>query len=254
MKVRLLRKPIKINGLLAAVFICLLITSFAYSASVVNSRHDLSYVATIPEMQLGGEPAYLNDYGEVCVYCHTPHSANLGGSALPLWNRKLGSAEYAESYAVNYTVYGSPTMDTSPSNPPNGISLACLSCHDGTIAVDEIINPPNTGVTESPGHYRMRTTECGICHNPGNPNAHDSYGTYLTTDLSDDHPISMDYPSTSDFNQPITDPRIKLYNNKVECASCHNVHDPDVNNDGTNDQFLRVLNVGSVLCYTCHIK
>ena len=39
---------------------------------------------------------------------------------------------------------------------------------------------------------------------------------------------------------------VKLYDNRVECATCHNVHNPD------NEPFLRVRS--DVLCQTCHLK
>ncbi|MCK5139565.1 MAG: hypothetical protein KAQ85_06975, partial [Thermodesulfovibrionia bacterium] len=63
-------------------FFCLLITSFAYSASIVNSKHDLSYLLTVDPVMSD----VYNQYNEVCVYCHTPHSANSSINA-PLWNR-----------------------------------------------------------------------------------------------------------------------------------------------------------------------
>ena len=189
---------------------------------------------------------YIYDYGEVCVYCHTPHGSNNAIEA-PLWNRATPTG--------SYTIYTSSTMDNTPTNPPSGISLACLSCHDGTIGVDEIRNPPSDWVPFA-GHvdsYEMRAAAgaCGVCHYSGNPFAHDASATYLTTDLSDDHPISMDYPTSSEFNPPTEDDGwgdLKLYAGKVECASCHSVHDPAIS------PFLRISNSGSALCTKCHIK
>jgi hypothetical protein len=73
---------------------------------------------------------------EICVYCHTPHHGNNAG---PLWNKAPGDAQ-------SYASYG--TMDTGqpgPSNPTSGSSLACLSCHDGTKAWDNLINAPGKG-------------------------------------------------------------------------------------------------------------
>ena len=62
-----------------------------------------------------------------------------------------------------YTPYSSTTMDTSVGQP-DGISLACLSCHDGTIAVDSIANAPGSGtnltgpwygISASTEHYAL---------------------------------------------------------------------------------------------------
>lgn len=208
-------------------------------------------------------PNYINNYGEVCVYCHTPHGASTTTDA-PLWNRPTPAGPF--------TLYSSPTMDTVPGSP-SGVSLACLSCHDGTIAVDAVLNAPgggaNTsgpwyGVSAAPRHWRMKGGgvhgggECGLCHAGGW--GHNALMSYLTTDLRDDHPISMSYPTPAQdpaFNVPPdaekgwgagSSAEIKLYSGKVECPSCHNVHDPGV------VPFLRKPNANSALCLTCHIK
>ena len=220
----------------------IMIAFAAYGASIVGSKHDLKHAY---EVGSGLMKASLNNYGEVCVYCHTPHSANTSIGA-PLWNRNASS--------TTYTVYGSPTMKTTPSNPPSGISKACLSCHDGVQAVDAIINAPGSGLnTGGPWygqsaalyHFGMKegANNCGECHTGGA--GHDARAAYLGTDLSNDHPISMTYPSTSDFNPS---PDLPLFSGKVECASCHDPHDP------TRGAFLRKSNSGSALCLTCHIK
>ena len=80
---------------------------------------------------------------EVCVFCHTPHGGrtDVAGGGAPLWNRALPpSAEF-----TNYT---SPNFDNDQGAEtvgPKGVSLACLSCHDGTIALDALINAPGSG-------------------------------------------------------------------------------------------------------------
>ncbi len=230
--------------------------STVFGGSIVGSRHDLK-----SDWEKGSVlmKESLNNYGEVCVYCHTPHGGD--ESLGPLWNRDYTPA--------SFNVYTSPTMDTTAAGIPGAVSLACLSCHDGTIAVDSIINAPGSGPNltgpwygqgAATYHFAMKegANACGECH-VGSP-AHDARHTYLTTDLSDDHPISMPYPSPSEDPQFNTPPDamkgwggaspgdVKLYAGKVECPSCHNVHDPDV------VPFLRKANTGSALCYTCHIK
>ncbi|MBI2836981.1 MAG: hypothetical protein HYX75_01590 [Acidobacteria bacterium] len=225
-------------------------------ASVVGSRHDLSsdWWKGTPLMQLT-----LNNYGEVCVYCHTPHGGDSNIDA-PLWNRTTPTGPY--------TLYSSSTLD-SVVGQPSGVSLACLSCHEGTIAVDSVLNAPGGGTntagpwygqTAAPLHFKMEQgiDNCGECHTGGV--GHDARMSYLGTDLRNDHPISMVYPTPAQdpaFNQPngtVGGPRsfangIKTFTgDKVECASCHNPHDP------ANGSFLRVVNSGSALCNTCHIK
>ncbi|HSG05273.1 MAG TPA: hypothetical protein VLB09_02625, partial [Nitrospiria bacterium] len=92
----------------------------------------------------------------VCVFCHTPHGANdTAPGHAPLWNRLLPDDS-------NYEVFQSPSFDAvdlTGTRRPKGVSLACLSCHDGGIALDSMINAPrsggyipsNSGVGDGPG-------------------------------------------------------------------------------------------------------
>ena len=231
---------------IVSIFICLIIASVAYSASIVNSKHDLSWLHN--QQELHRQSSKWNQYNEVCVYCHTPHNANANVTA-PLWNRQVSNPSA-------YTLYDSPTMDNKPTTV-SGVSLACLSCHDGTIAVDSIINPPNTGWSVSTYHEKMTTTSteksvsCAYCHG-ADGSSMDHTAAYLETDLSNDHPISMAYPTNqpTQFNAVASGKvgTLPLYSGKVECASCHNVHNP------ANLPFLRSSNSISALCTACHIK
>ncbi|MFQ5508246.1 MAG: hypothetical protein ACE5FN_02790 [Leptospirillia bacterium] len=83
---------------------------------------------------------------EVCVFCHTPHGGRntTTASNVPLWNRAMPTA------STVYEMYDSPNFDGSASwavtgGQPKGVSLACLSCHDGTIGIDALINAPGSG-------------------------------------------------------------------------------------------------------------
>jgi predicted CXXCH cytochrome family protein len=238
------------HGILILILSCLFLVSIAYSGSIVGSRHDLNDVIL-------GNPGFdhdtkINVYLEVCVYCHTPHGANTNVE-VPLWNRQVNNPGA-------YTLYDSSTMDSKPTTV-SGVSLACLSCHDGTIAVDSVINPPNSSPGYAPFHAVMvigtvgeRYTKCGGCHTPETQffGSHDASASYLSTDLSNDHPISMTYPTDqpTEFSG-ITNGKVgvlPLYNGKVECSSCHNVHDPAIK------PFLKTSNSGSALCKTCHLK
>lgn len=189
------------------------------------------------------DPAFNNlgvaNYGEVCVYCHTPHG---GRTETPLWNRALATAG-------SYQMYTSPTIDMAYDPQPTGVSLACLSCHDGTIGIDVVTNPPNT----APGKDAVPTkkTLADIYPGAGSFDNRDAFKN-LSQDLRNDHPISIAYDPSKDgmFNtaQSVIDAGLKLYDGKVQCASCHNPHNK------TNVPFLRKSNASSDLCLTCHIK
>lgn len=263
-------------------FILFILTTKAISApntyGITNTRHNL-LVPYNPTMS-GMVGLLYNNYGEVCVYCHTPHGAQ--NSNAPLWNRTLPTTG-------NYTPYSSTTIDTNGGviPQPDGVSLACLSCHDGTIAVDSIINAPGSGTAwggpVAANHYALNQStsagSCLQCHSVL-PNANFTVMAF-GQDLRPQHPISMNYPTPSQdpkFNQPTNsngslawfetggmanradDNEIKLFNDgaggyKVQCASCHNPHGT-LSPDGVNlyPTFLRKANSSSDLCNTCHIK
>src|SRR5262245_42910432 len=72
--------------------------------------------------------------GGICSPCHQAHNTDSAQIA-PLW---------AHATSVGpFTPYSSPTMQASVGQP-NGRSLACLSCHDGTVAINQGINGPIT--------------------------------------------------------------------------------------------------------------
>lgn len=176
----------------------------------------------------------LTDYGEVCVYCHTPHGGQTQNA--PLWNRNFGTGPY-QMYNSSY----SSTINMTVAASPQGVSLACLSCHDGTIGLDVIINKPNADTSLAASGNTM----------PANAG---QFFANLGTDLRNDHPISVTYSTAADpaFNAPDASDKVggllPLYAGRVECGTCHNPHNT------TNTPFLRRSNSGSALCTTCHIK
>lgn len=198
------------------VLSCILafINGFTYSQSVVNSVHNLS--------ASGPGSVIASTESEVCIFCHTPHNSK---PESPLWNRN--------DPGIVYTLYNSSTAQASPGQP-DGASILCLSCHDGTIALGNVLNRITNidftgGITFMP---------------PGNKN--------LSTDLSDDHPISFIYNSAlaagdGQLKDPsaITMP-VSLENNKVQCTSCHDPH------RNIYSDFLLVTTQFSELCFRCH--
>lgn len=289
-------------GLLPATADVDLPTKFSNIGSVGNTRHNLT------QRQLsGGGPAgatmdsFRNDYLEVCVYCHTPHGANTTVPAAPLWNRTMRNTTYQ-----TYDLLNTASL-TQPVSQPGVNSLTCLSCHDGQTAVDSIINMPGAGryrpeqeTTENAAfldswnnsrgpdatvHARLSPTGCLACHSTaaGLPGAGATDFTVFAigTDLRNDHPVGIRFPTTAgpgtDFKDPPrkdgrlayfdangnsrADPKeIRMYNTgegyEVECASCHDPHGVPSAGPGTvfNPTFLRVSNTSSAVCLTCHTK
>ncbi len=202
-------------------------------ASIVNTKHNLSISGT--------GTIKSTDETEICIFCHTPHQA-IKNDNIPLWNHNL-------STEVSYGVYTSPTFDGSSTVSDLGgtsaataaVSNLCLSCHDGTVAINSLNNPSNaTG-----GDPAMTGTGAGGVMPAGTSN--------LGNDLTDDHPVNFRFDAAlfaadSSLRDPATLTGVRLYNDYVQCASCHDPH------ESTNPTFLRVNNSGSALCLECHNK
>ena len=225
----------KQNMQIAFILLTLAVLPVAWAASIVGSKHDLS-----TSNYYGAYPGATT---EICVFCHTPHGGNDGVVTGPIWNRKLTDSG-------SFTLYGGST------GTPNNASIICLSCHDGVSSVGDssavdpydthnIINNPGPGHATTPA-----TPNCRACHPSGG--VMPSTIWRIGADLSDDHPVSVSYALAKlnpDFGLKDTPTGgIKLFNGMVECASCHDVHNPQ------NGTFLRVSNDGSGLCKTCHEK
>lgn len=208
-----------------------------FGAGIKGSKHDLSSTSS------GGS-------SQVCLFCHTPHRANntLGPAFAPLWNR------YVDTTVV-FTVYSSATMISTPENPSQGPSAVCLGCHDGTLARATVY-----GITGDEKHSLINkpaggaSAKCQKCHPGHSAGNYYASGIMMGRDLRKMHPISMLYPTTmeSEFLAPLDAKKgwsdVKLFNGRVECSSCHSVHDPAIS------PFLRKSNNGSALCLNCHIQ
>jgi predicted CXXCH cytochrome family protein len=167
--------------------------------------------------------------GQICLPCHAPHNVPNGDFG-PLWNHAVTTA--------SYQLYGGDGTFVARDDALDERSILCMSCHDGTVAVDAFGG--------SGGTFFIFGSE------------------NLGTDLRDDHPVGAtgEYPAGTGYNDPSTwegtaGPGFILYEmdiggtptDVVSCATCHEAH--NVNN---NDFFLWVDNAGSALCLTCHNK
>ncbi len=226
-------KPVRL-----ALAISLLCAGTA-TADVVGSKHDLSSAG----------PGAKTTTAEVCVFCHTPHQTTAAGGQAPLWNHTLSSTA---TYGV-YDSATSPTMNAAPTELGGAVagsamvSNLCLSCHDGTVGVHSLYNPPNgPALTLTAGG---NVSAAGLM--TGTPN--------MGTDLTDDHPVNFAYnaalatadgelatPTSANFVDAGS--TVPLFSTTVQCASCHDPHKT------TFTPFLVKSNSSSALCTTCHVK
>ncbi len=200
---------------LSVVVAILFVASLSFGQTIVGSAHDFS-----------GET--WNPSGEICIVCHTPHKADNSVTDAPLWNHEVTTA--------TFTPYSSSTLDATVGQP-DGVSKLCLSCHDGTVAIDNFGGKTN-------GTEFVQGDDL------------------IGTDLSNDHPVSFTYdaalatadgglydPTTTNSGLGGTIDEDMLISHKLECASCHDVH----NGSGVGNLLVKA-NGNSALCLTCHAK
>lgn len=180
----------------------------AHSQSVAYTKHNLSVRGDIENQN--------SSVQSMCEFCHTPHSIR---PASPAWNRGNPGTRYI---MYDQTTSSTSNIPVDPSRQPDGSSILCLSCHDGTIALGSTTSalPPGSS-------------------------------SILGTDLSDDHPISFVYDATlvaSDGQLKYTPmfPVTLDSKSKVQCASCHDPH------ADTYTNFLVASDEFSDLCFKCH--
>lgn len=214
-------------------------TKAPLTGSIANTRHNLTQSFNPDAADRFMTPIARNNYGEVCVYCHTPHGANTQVKA-PIWNRTINTGQYI--------IYDKLRTLDRPVGQPGANSLTCLSCHDGTIAIDSIINMPGSGgfnasqqttvdktwldtwpnrdskgapVTTKNGHFELGvatedvnnppnqtigTNRCTLCHGGESNGLPDFRGFVLGTDLRNEHAVGIQFPVTFvsgvDFKEP----------------------------------------------------
>lgn len=225
----------------------------ALAGTLLGTKHDFTGLnKRVGVVAMSGMA--FSDYGSPCVYCHLPPDRKVADSTdeggIPGWNR-LAPAAGA------YDLYDSRTLDNKV-RAPSPISLLCLSCHDGTMGLDMTVFRPDGWESSKDATLHLRLNgandmmSCGKCHN--GRVAHSIAIKHLGTDLTNDHPFSMTYAGLTDKDQDFRTPDspygfdngVKIYEGKVECASCHNVHNPDMK--------LLLRARADRLCETCHIK
>lgn len=228
-----LSKYLTWGGRIAAALVIGLSAPAAMAAvgTIVGSKHDFTTAASV---------AYkgVNPNNQICIYCHAPHN-NVNVAGTLLWNHA--------SSAATYTLYSSPTMNATTTQP-NPVSKVCLSCHDGTVAVDSF-----GGAAGSAGAIIPAASKA-----------------MLGTDLSNDHPISMLYTAAVPDPDLFATTKVVTIGAAtastvggllfgtgatatVECSSCHDVHN-STRSTAVEAKLLKITSTGSAICLACHNK
>jgi predicted CXXCH cytochrome family protein len=261
-------------------------TSATAGDGIVGSVHDISFSGNHHQSN-GNYESDPQDYlKRICIFCHAPHhtkhvngrvlndgsGANNTGSAghgadpieadirhtyLPLWNHQFTERPDFEQYTNGSGPLGGTAQKAAQSisafEEVGSVSLLCLGCHDGSRAVNTYGNPAQDSRSMS-----NDTDSADII------NAQYRIG-YAANDtdngiLENHHPIGFRYADVVAVDLEIYDPAgvtlgthtlsDLLYDGKMECATCHAVH-----NTGNNgEKLLYESDSHSNLCLSCHAK
>lgn len=242
----------------------------AAGAGITGSKHDLSALTGIgsfyPSIRPDGQGADPLD--RICIWCHAPHHSmvtndSAGINYLPLWNHEVTSQIYnlyMSDFGDGPDSAGAAALTTNAfadrhlyngeatNGQPGGVSRLCLSCHDGTVAVNEYGRAPQRAYSQSTGGAKINA-QFMIGGNPyGLLNHHPIGFSYVAVAAMDDEirPTSTVVTGSSG-NMTIGS---LLYNEKMECVTCHDVH----NSKNSGETFLWVSDAQSKFCLTCHAK
>lgn len=238
----------------------LFLSSFLYAGSAIagtdpgtgikGTAHDLR------SNYRGAKYGANDSLNRICVWCHAPHHtlkpADVAGDIdyLPLWNHTTTTMVF-QPYTNGADDPNDPNHISTAeqiANQPGSVSKLCLSCHDGTVGVNEYGFEPgdinSSGVRKGDTLHKISA----------------EYNIGKGGDLSNHHPIGFDYQTVEavdDEIQKASAPMNSYYTigdllwaGKMECTTCHDVH--NTKNEG--EKFLWKSDRESGLCLTCHLK
>lgn len=229
------------------IILFLTLTSFSVSYAVpiadpsnphnMSSLSDPGTVRALPPASGGTD--------QICVFCHTPHSA---APKSPLWNRPdpdtMGAFPvYATTLGINKDAAAIALSGYDAANPeyPSGASRMCLSCHDGATSVGVLLGNQTIAM------------EGGLTN------------LLASIDLATSHPISFNY--NNDVLAILTPGSYTLPDvaltpldgaGQMQCTTCHDPHEDTRAETGVELlPFWRSTGTGGGLydavCNSCHI-
>ncbi len=166
--------------------------------TIINSDHDLR--------SRFGAPSFA-----ICNFCHVVHKTGPApeGPGPLLWNHTASSV-------ASYGVYQSGSLDATDISDLGGkvtSSNLCLSCHDGTVAINSFYS--NFGANLTPATFMPEDR--------------------TIRDLTKQHPINFTFDAAlaakdggliTPASVKSVDPggEVPLYNGTMQCSTCHDPH------------------------------
>lgn len=149
MKIKNIRSVLGLSSL-SILFLFMCVSSASAVQKLGDNGGANDHPHNLSNMNTGaGIHALPTETSQICIFCHTPHSASSDG---PLWNRADPDGPNGDG---SFPLYGSLSGrlgEIAIDNPasgaqyggafqyPNGTTRLCLSCHDGVTAIGEVIN------------------------------------------------------------------------------------------------------------------
>lgn len=214
----------------AVVVAIALMGATAAMANIAGSKHDLT---TAGNQTVRATASTISN----CQFCHTPHRGDTSVVGAPLWNKSMSAQSYS-TYGVAGVTLGGTAVGT-----PGANSKTCLSCHDGSLSIGNVIVGGNQTITDVANRVTAGILTANNINTIGAGN-----------NLANDHPIGiivLANPTQAGLDT-LANMRLasfKFYGaglNQMECATCH---DPHLTSYTT---FLR--RNSNVLCSACHIN
>jgi hypothetical protein len=169
----------------AIVGVAALVAAGSATAGIANTKHNLGSSGS------NSNNNRTSSTGEICIFCHTPHGGDIN-APVPLWNKVLTTSTFQ-----TYDQLGTSTLDAGVTTI-GSVSQACLTCHDGTQAIDNILNAPGSGGYDATGGGAN-----GLGWTWTSPSGNGSINAAgifqageivnIGTDLRNDHPVSVQY-------------------------------------------------------------
>lgn len=249
-------KTLKILAVVMLVTAVMTSVSFAAGASknaMAGGAHDLRQWIT--------GPAYLagHDY-RLCNFCHVAHKFGTQSSLTTapgklLWNHSIAST------ITNYNVYAGSDTSAGTYNPivsnfttdaNLSVSTLCLSCHDGTVALNANYEYVSNTLTSN-----LYVQNLSVGTPPSAPG--------VLQELRTTHPVNFNYNQaatahtvgagilTAASNSSV-DPggSIPLYNGTMQCATCHDPHGHDAPGAGILARPFPTM-ASQTFCTYCHL-
>lgn len=184
----------------------------------------------------GAELGIANGNANLCMSCHNPAGA---ASTMPFTNAMKaipgtsGNSHAWNKLSTNATYETNLTTDAEMLLRVTNDTIVCSTCH-------------NQHDQTYPPFLRISNSGDALCKN-----CHTARNIARYSDNSSNkgsHPVGISYPLLdSRFNATPSDPSILVVNSKVECTSCHDVH----NSASSDGNLLRAINDDN-LCTSCH--